>query len=701
MQSPADELRSSDPPGADPAAGAAASADGRHVCCTMTTVMLRLVAEEAGDAGVEALLRTARSPRTRAFLQTEENWISLDEAVALFEACVAVTGDPRSVQRVGARTVRQHAGTSVSTLLRSLGSPEAVLKAVAQTSGKLTTVTVMESLESAPGRAVVRAAARPGFTRHALHCDWTRGLLETPPQLFGLPAANVEDISCQVRGDAECRYVVTWDAERAAAGADPQERVTALEAQLVAMSTRLRSVYATAGELLSDDDLDVVLARIVDRAAHTVRAPRFVLTVRPTPDASPRIYSDGVPQDEAAAIAAALESGDDLPGSSLVAEVVSPRRAYGWLCALCPEGIEFYEQEQELFSLYATHAAAVLDMATALADSGRRHEHVSALLSLAQALARGGTEQEVADLLAEAMPAVVDCDRVGVWLWREEEASLSEASTWGRTRAHQGTGGENRLGPADSPHIAQMREDPRPISFAVEETADPFVHGLMTGLGLVVLVAIPIVARGEFLGVMTAAVTDRPERLALQAGLLERLNGIAALAAPAIQNGRLVDELHHRAGHDSLTGLPNRAGFGQRIAAAFADPGASVGVLFVDLDDFKGVNDAHGHQVGDALLQQTAIRLAGLVRAGDTVARLGGDEFVIILTHVASATELARAGRRVREAFAAPFVIDGRPVQVGASVGEARWPGDGDGVEALLRHADAAMYREKTRPATD
>ncbi|HEY4098405.1 MAG TPA: diguanylate cyclase, partial [Baekduia sp.] len=606
----------------------------------MTTVMLRLVGEETGDEGIDRLLAEAGSSRTRTFLQTEENWISLDEAVALLEACVTVTGDPRAAQRIGARTVRQHAGTGVSTLLRSLGSPEAVLQAVATTSAKLTTVTIMESLENAPGRAVVRAMARPGYVRNPLHCDWTRGLLSTPTQLFGLPTAKVEEETCQARGDAECRYVVTWDVAAAAAGADPQQRVTALEAQLMATGERLRGVFATAGELLSDDDLDTVLARIVDRAAHTVRAPRFVLAVRPSPDAEPRIYSDGVPHDEAAVIAAALEAGEPLPGSALVASVASGRRAYGWLCALYPEGIEFFEQEQELFSLYATHAAVVLDMATALAESARRHEHVSALLSLAQALARGGTSQEVADLLAESTPAVVDCDRMSVWLWDESAAALRAASTAGMSPEGIELLRRRTLRSADSPSIVALRQasEQRPMSFTRDQTRDPLVHELMVALDLAGLVVVPIVARGEFLGVMAVAVADRPERLKLHAGLLERLNGIAALAAPAIQNGRLLDQLRHRATHDALTGLSNRAGFGQRMTLAL-DEGdrRMVGLLFIDLDGFKGVNDAHGHEVGDALLRQAAQRLTTLVRAGDTVARLGGDEFALILTQVASA----------------------------------------------------------------
>ena len=158
---------------------------------------------------------------------------------------------------------------------------EAVLQAVAQTAAKLSTATEMEAIEVGPGRAVVRAAAREGFTRRPLHCDWTTGLLAGSPILFGLPLAQVEESECQARGGAQCLYTVTWDAEQAAAAADPQQRVTALEAQLLAVSERLHSVYAIASDLVSTEDVETVLRRIVERASDAVRAPSHILAVRP------------------------------------------------------------------------------------------------------------------------------------------------------------------------------------------------------------------------------------------------------------------------------------------------------------------------------------------------------------------------------------------------------------------------------------
>jgi len=120
-----------------------------------------------------------------------------------------------------------------------------------------------------------------------------------------------------------------------------------------------------------------------------------------------------------------------------------------------------------------------------------------------------------------------------------------------------------------------------------------------------------------------------------------------------------------------------------------------MGLLFVDLDDFKQVNDLYGHDVGDELLRQAATRLATIGRSGDEVARLGGDEFAIILADVDRDDQVRSAEQRVRAAFVKPFLIDGVPVSVGASVGGVVWPNDALTVNELVRRADAAMYQDK------
>src|SRR3954447_12159068 len=270
-----------------------------QIACSMPSVLLRYVRSTLGDAAVAELLARAAVPYDAAFLDDVGNWIWHEEAVALFEAAADITGDDRIGSRVGELMVRQHAGTGVATLFRSLGSPQAVFEQLALAVTKFSTVTEMEPLEVGPGRAVVRSQAREGFTRTEHLCDWSMGMLSQPPVLFGLPSAVVEESSCQARGGDHCLYTITWDADQAASAADPQQLVTALEAQLRAMHDRLDSMYATAKDLIAFDDLDAALARITERAATAVRAPRYLLAVRTGPEEPMRFHHRGFSDAEA------------------------------------------------------------------------------------------------------------------------------------------------------------------------------------------------------------------------------------------------------------------------------------------------------------------------------------------------------------------------------------------------------------------
>jgi diguanylate cyclase (GGDEF)-like protein len=666
----------------------------------MTSVLLRLIRNEGGEPAVAQLLERAEVKREPSYLENVDNWISLDEATAMFEAGVQQTGDPLFARRVGENTLRQHAGTQVATVLRTLGSTEAVLEAVTLSAARLSAVTKMDAIECAPGRGVVRACAREGFTRRRLHCDWTTGLLAGLPILFGLPLARVEESECQTHGDDQCLYTVTWDPELAAAAADPQQRVTSLEAQLVAMSERLHGAYATAGDLVSTDDLDAVLRRIVERAADAVRAPSHILAVRTEPTAELQVYSHGIDAQRAKELATAtLAQEATVDDSTLVVEVASARRQYGQLIARYPGSVEFFPQEHELLSLYAKHAAAVLDMSVALEQSTRRHEQVSSLLSLSHAVAQAGTSEEVAERLVAMTPEVVDCDRVGVWMWDHLEQSLRSLAMSGQTPEQAAYLRELVITPDDTPLLPQLIAVPEP-QFFDDQTEDPFIRDLMATLGMVALAIVPIVARDIFLGVFTVSVTDGPQRLRSDGELPERLTGVAALAATAIQNGQLVDKLSHKASHDALTGLLNRVGFRQCIDRILdsARPGESqLGLLFVDLDDFKQVNDAYGHEAGDELIRKAALRLESIARSGDGVARLGGDEFAIILANIGEEAHIRAAEARVRTAFVEPFMLQDVSISVGASVGGGIWPRDGRTVTELVRHADAAMYEDKAR----
>jgi diguanylate cyclase (GGDEF)-like protein/PAS domain S-box-containing protein len=164
------------------------------------------------------------------------------------------------------------------------------------------------------------------------------------------------------------------------------------------------------------------------------------------------------------------------------------------------------------------------------------------------------------------------------------------------------------------------------------------------------------------------------------------------------QRKQLEARLTHEAFHDALTGLPNRSLFRDRLehAVAVRPPNADVCLvmLFLDLDDFKAVNDSLGHEAGDQLLQVVAQRLREQIRTADTVARFGGDEFAILMEQVASPAEAIAIVDRIQLALRRPLLLQGRIMSTSASIGVA-YAKPGDDVDALLRNADVAMYEAK------
>ena len=175
------------------------------------------------------------------------------------------------------------------------------------------------------------------------------------------------------------------------------------------------------------------------------------------------------------------------------------------------------------------------------------------------------------------------------------------------------------------------------------------------------------------------------------------LLSISASAVASLSNHRkqLIQQLAYC---DHLTSLPNRRLFQDRFQQALANAqryGTGMALLFLDLDKFKHINDSLGHETGDKVLKAVADRLTSCLREGDTLSRLGGDEFVVLLFNIASEEDITSVAQKIIDIISEPIPMNGRVLQIGCSIGISIFPKDGADYDALLKNADAAMYRAK------
>jgi diguanylate cyclase (GGDEF)-like protein len=660
---------------------------------SMLGAVLAYVNDVAGEAGVEEVRREAGETRTVAEIQDANGWSSYAQGLALFKAAAKVLDDPDVGRKAGMEVLRQYAGSEVMGLLRSLGSPAEMLRVYPSISAKQSTVTRSEVIEVGDDHGIFSVVTTPPIKRDPIFCAYTAGAISQFPVLFGMEPAVVEEPECQTRGAPQCVFKVRWD-PTSSFQTNAEREVQFLREQVDVLTVRFRSLEEVACDLSSARDVDEILEKITQRAGVAVRAPRHLLAVRLPGEPAFRVHSVGFSNSEADVTAADILVADPHADDSsrLMVDVASARTHFGRLAAFFPDGYKFLPQERDLLLAYAGHAAAALETTAALDESRERNATLSALLALGKALTQVRSRQEVAEHLVEAIPEVVGCDEVHVLLWDAGDAALNRVAS-GSSRpteevaqlpgALRGEGLVSRLLESSEPMVASS-------------TSDAILQGVLALTGLSEAIFVSLTARGEFFGVV--AVGSREAPLSAGAVLRDRLTGVAGLAATALDGAMLLDEVRHQALHDPTTDLANARLFEDRVSQAIAVArrnGARHGLLFVDLDRFKLVNDTRGHKVGDELLRAVAQRLVETVREEDTVARIGGDEFGVLLQTIDSIEDAESVARKIIVAIGAPFIVRGSSLSVGASVGIALLPTDSDTYEAVISRADSAMYEAK------
>ena len=303
-------------------------------------------------------------------------------------------------------------------------------------------------------------------------------------------------------------------------------------------------------------------------------------------------------------------------------------------------------------------------------------------------------KRDAAELIEQAVQSVLEGLGAGAVAYvergaGEREVVLRRVSGLGEPAAEIGIAGC----PADSP-LGRVLESSEPVVASAPWTdGAPLPFDWARRYSSAAIVAVPgdRGARGAL-----CALSEQPAAFGPEESRF--LGAAASMVSAALYRLDSEARLTYLAQFDALTGLPNRALLSDRFSQTIVlarRRGVPIGVLFIDLDDFKLVNDTQGHAAGDDLLKETARRLQSAVRQGDTVARISGDEFAVILGDLARPDDAALVAQKIIDQLAAPVTVRAQELFVTASIGIATFPADGDNAEALLGAADAAMYRAK------
>ena len=555
----------------------------------------------------------------------------------------------------------------------------------------------MESARFEPllaGRAVGMISIEPA----------SRGASPELHTLLPLVAAAVSRVSGAIESDrhrAEAEFLLGLT-EAALAAGSVDEMLARLCERVAAMAGARRATVF----LLDDGRLQVAASRYADGSQdrterELMRRPPSVL-----PAAEAALHSgEPVVADSSESPLVAGWWADTFGIESLIAVAIgSPPRAVGVLLVDDPQKHRFSPEAVRLVAAAAAHIAPTIEQARMSAERTSHLRAATAIRRLLQEGARAESAEEAGEALARVTQEAIEAEQA-TFLMRDEHDRVRHVKTVG------GNGDYERKvrGHLGGVLVEDLRlwrigaRDAKPVFVENAAASRILPPELVEALGLKSYVAFPVIVEERAVGLVLCSHTATPRRwsneerqlvsqLALEGSLV-----VENAALRATEQQRL-GELAHQAFHDSLTELPNRALFADRLGLALARTArrkVAVAVLFLDLDDFKPINDRFGHDAGDRLLRAVAERVRACVRPEDTVARLGGDEFTVLLEDIVDVRYAIGVAERIEDALRQPFPIDGHEATVTASIGIAVSSGRESTPEDLMRSSDRAMYQAK------
>jgi diguanylate cyclase (GGDEF)-like protein len=434
----------------------------------------------------------------------------------------------------------------------------------------------------------------------------------------------------------------------------------------------------------------------VERAAYAVNARAFVLAAQLEPGEAPAVHAQGLPSERAREVAHGLLEGRPHRADDhvITAPVRSAARDYGTLAALA--GAPFIPAEQDLLRAYAALAAASLDAVVARRETEDRRRTAEILLEFAGDVGAARRSVDVVRAATRALRTLSLADAACVLL-AEPDGGLRLAEATGFGAADLARLGDVTLDPAALPELARLLSTPHATALVDDRHDGPWLGGLLHHVGgrQAGLVGLRCQDHVHGLGLV---VWRRPisSSSAIERAV-QRLTGAGIQTTTGLDKTELLRQVELQACTDPLTGLTNRRRFVEVLGAEqerVTAEGRAAGLLFLDLDGFKQVNDGLGHAAGDALLLEVARRITACLGPEDTVARLGGDEFTVLAPAAATDADLVVLAECVLAATDTPCEVEGQRVVVRPSVGAVLLR-PGAEADAALRAADEAMYRAK------